>query len=281
VPVYQISGWDANFENSRSREIEHPAFVIMPNKQHGMGFQRILGQHDGVAMFGLWVLILQACSRQRQNTSQHRDGWLTDDGAPTGTPWDADDLALRWKVDVAFVQRALELFAHPKVGWLRRYDSADQVPTRSADDRQKVGRTVPTEQNRTERNRRGAAAVAAPPPPKGAAAADQRPTGETAPAPGPTGPAQRSAAAAESERERLGKILARYGMATGPKAIEEWRGLIAERAVIREWGQVELFLAACAEHGRSTSAPMRYARDAVARADAWRATRASSAAVPT
>jgi len=132
VPIYQIFGWDTNFENSRSREIEHPAFVIMPNKQHGMGFQRILGQADGVAMFGLWVLILQACSRQRQNAQQQRQGWLTDDGTATGVPWDAEDLALRWKQPVEFCQRALELFSHPKVGWLKRHQdraSADLLPT--------------------------------------------------------------------------------------------------------------------------------------------------------
>lgn len=173
MPIYQISGWDRNFENSRSREIEHPAFVIMPNKQHGMGFQRILGQPEGVAMFGLWVLILQACSRQRHNQSQQRDGWLTDDGKAAGVPWDAEDLALRWKQPVDFCQRALDLFSHPKVGWLRRHEtvpSADKVPTvcRSSADQQAAGShdgADRTEQNRTENRTEGNGAVAAAVPP--------------------------------------------------------------------------------------------------------------------
>lgn len=135
MPIYQISCWDTNFENSRSREIEHPAFVQMPNKQHGMGFQRILGQADGVAMFGLWCLILQGCSRQKNNERQKRDGWLTDDGTATGVPWDAEDIALRWKQPVEFVQRSLELFCHPKVGWLRRHVAAPASTATVAADR--------------------------------------------------------------------------------------------------------------------------------------------------
>lgn len=132
--VYQILQWNEHFENSRSREIEHPAFVLMPNKQHGMGFQRIIlagaDPLEGAATFGLWTMILQACSRQPSNAEVKRDGWLTDDGQPDGQPWDAEDLALRWRLPVAFVQRALDLFCNPKVGWMACRSSADQLPTK-------------------------------------------------------------------------------------------------------------------------------------------------------
>lgn len=162
MTTYQIPAWGDHFENSRSREIEHPAFVQMPNKQHGMGFQRVLGAPDGVAMFGVWCLILQTCSRQRNNDAQRRDGWLTDDGTRHGVAWDAGDLALRWKQPAEFVQRCLDTFCDPKVGWLRKHDkvptkrrsSADRLPARcrsAADRTERDG----TGLNRTEQDRTG------------------------------------------------------------------------------------------------------------------------------
>lgn len=113
--VYQIPGWDHHFENNKSRDIDECSYVAMPNKQHGMGFTRIMAQPDGAAIFGVWCLILQAASRQERP----RNGWLTDDGTETGIAWDIEDLAMRWRRPVEEIRRALDVLCSPKIGWLK------------------------------------------------------------------------------------------------------------------------------------------------------------------
>src|SRR5688500_17694384 len=62
--VYHIRNWAKSFENNKSRVIGACRYVCMPNKQDGLGLLRILAQEDGAALFRVWCLILQACSRQ-------------------------------------------------------------------------------------------------------------------------------------------------------------------------------------------------------------------------
>jgi hypothetical protein len=132
-PIYQIADWNEHFENSRSREIESCTWVATPNKHHGTGFQRILASQDGMAMYGLWCLIVQACSRQRAAGQRRRNGWLTDDGTAAGHPWDAADLAERWRQPVDLVQYGLDLFCSPRIGWLLAHDHLpiDEAPNDS------------------------------------------------------------------------------------------------------------------------------------------------------
>jgi hypothetical protein len=116
--VYQVLNWDENFENYKSREVDDCSFVCVPNKQHGMGLTRILAEPDGAAIYGVWNLILGACSRQRRP----RDGWLTHDGTAEGTAWTVDDLALRWRRTREEVTRDLEFLCSDAVGWMVRHE---------------------------------------------------------------------------------------------------------------------------------------------------------------
>jgi hypothetical protein len=122
VTIYQIVNWNEHFENAKSRTVERCSFVAIPNKQHGMGLTRILSSQDGAAKFGIWCLILQACSRHVTNKDQVRDGWLTDNGLPDGKPWEVEDMALSWRQPTALIESALALFSDVKVGWMARYD---------------------------------------------------------------------------------------------------------------------------------------------------------------
>jgi len=118
--TYQIRDWNAHFENNKSREIDRCSFVCLPNKQHGMGFRRIMAELDGATIYGVWVCIVAACSQQ----SSPRQGWLTEDGRKTGTPWAAADIALKIGRPTAEVDRCLSVVASPRVGWL----AAREVP---------------------------------------------------------------------------------------------------------------------------------------------------------
>lgn len=112
--IYQVKDWQKHFENSKSREREKCGFVCVPNKQHGMGFAKIMIQKDGAAIYGIWICILGALSQQ----ANPRNGWLTDDGKQDGRVWTAEDLALKFRRPVNEVSRALEVTSSEDVGWI-------------------------------------------------------------------------------------------------------------------------------------------------------------------
>src|SRR5687768_16521577 len=113
-PTYRIKDWDRHFENAKSRTIDSCSFVCVPNKQHGLGFTRIMSEPDGGTIFGIWVLLVQVASRQ----ARPRSGWLTEDGTKDGPPWTSEDLALRWRRTEQEVSRALAFLSSSRVGWI-------------------------------------------------------------------------------------------------------------------------------------------------------------------
>jgi hypothetical protein len=162
-PTYRIKDWDRHFENAKSRTIDSCSFVCIPNKQHGLGFTRIMAEPDGAAIFGIWVLLVEAVSRQ----SRPRAGWLTEDGTSGGAPWASDDLALRWRRTTKEISRALTFLSSSGVGWIEveqvldegknggiQSESLGPIPQElevSAGYPPGIQITEGTEQNRTER----------------------------------------------------------------------------------------------------------------------------------
>lgn len=115
--TYQIKDWERHFENAKSRTYNQCSFVCVPNKQHGLGFTRIMAEVDGAAIFGILNLLLQAASRQ----PRPRLGWLTEDGTKDGTPLTSEDLALRWRRPEQEVRRALTFLSSTKIGWIEAH----------------------------------------------------------------------------------------------------------------------------------------------------------------
>jgi len=115
--LYQVANWDENFENFKSRSINECSFVCVPNKQHGLSFMRLMALADGTTVYGVWHLIIGACSRQRLP----REGWLTDTGRRDGVPWSTEDMALRWHRPVSEIQRALGVLSSPQIGWIQEF----------------------------------------------------------------------------------------------------------------------------------------------------------------
>jgi hypothetical protein len=113
MPTYQVRDWDQNFENDRSRTRLECRFVCVPNKQHGMGFCRVMAEPDGAAIYGIWHCIVGACSQQKR-----RNGWLTADGEKAGSPWGVEDLALKFRRLESEIARAIEVLCSKQVGWL-------------------------------------------------------------------------------------------------------------------------------------------------------------------
>ncbi len=111
---YRIKDWDKNFETAQSRKVDKFHWVAVPNKQHGLGFVRICTLEDGAAIYGIWSMLLGACSQQRKP----RDGWMTADGTKKGAPWTISDLAEKWRRTEAEIARALDVLTSPKIGWV-------------------------------------------------------------------------------------------------------------------------------------------------------------------
>lgn len=154
--VYKIRDWDKFFENNKSRIIDQCSFVCMPNKQDGMGLTRIISLKNGASIYGVWCLIVGACSRQRKP----RQGYLTDDGTVEGLPWDAKDLANRWRQPVELIEEALRVLSSDRIGWLEL--GVHEVPSKCRPSAVEQATNERTNE-RTERMKEEFAAASPPP----------------------------------------------------------------------------------------------------------------------
>lgn len=124
--LLQIVDWDRYFENDRSRTRIQCSFVCVPNKQHGMGFRRLMLEPDGAMIYGIFHLLLGACSQQRKP----RQGFLTDDGSRRGRAWTEEDLAVKFGRPLEEITRSISMLITEKIGWLRDATiTADSPPT--------------------------------------------------------------------------------------------------------------------------------------------------------
>ena len=56
--VYHVKDWQKHFENNRTREIKHPAWVLFPNKHHGAGFTTLICHPNGTSHYGAWCILV-------------------------------------------------------------------------------------------------------------------------------------------------------------------------------------------------------------------------------
>ena len=125
--TYQIKDWQHLFENDRSRAVMRCSWLRLPNKQDGMGFRYVLGLSNGLAVLGVWMLIVEKCSQQTPRKPLMREGWLTDDGTPEGRPWSAADMAEMWGKPTEQIQCALNVLTAPKPGWIVVHGQAEEA----------------------------------------------------------------------------------------------------------------------------------------------------------
>jgi hypothetical protein len=239
--VYRIPRWNETFENAKSRGYAKCSYVCMPNKQDGLGLQRILAEEDGASIFGIWCLILQACSRQ----GKHRDGWLTDDGHVTGEPWGSDDLAFRWRRKPEEVERALSLLSSDKVGWLKKIQQTlPNLGSASPDADSKEGR----KEGKKERDSAQFGQNAETPPPPSVSLVGGKKT---------------------PWKEGLRRLLMRFDMSANPTDLDEWYGAIKTRAKCKDWAEVEAFFAWVQNVAIRERSPIKHRRHAGTLPEEW------------
>lgn len=124
--TYRIRDWEKHFENNRTREMVKMAWVPVPNKHDGEGFQRIMREKDGLVIYGCWHLILQVASK----CLRERGTLMRDDG----TPLDAAAIAIKtgWR-DSKDIARALAFLSSAEVGWIERLnETSESIPQEGA-----------------------------------------------------------------------------------------------------------------------------------------------------
>jgi hypothetical protein len=122
---YRVTDWDEHFENYKSRERDRCGFVSIPN-DHGSGMGVVLSEPDGAAIFGIFILIVEMCSRQLRP----RRGWLTVHGKPSDYAYTADDLAIPFRRPAQEIKRAFEILTTDRVGWMQWVELAAVTSTR-------------------------------------------------------------------------------------------------------------------------------------------------------
>jgi hypothetical protein len=115
LPLYQIVDWNRHFENNRSRQRDKCAFVCIPNKHGGSGLSNLLAEPNGWGLYGIWVLIVEMCSRQLPP----REGHLTNDGRRDGWRLGSEELAHTLRVPASEVRRCLAAVSSKNVGFMK------------------------------------------------------------------------------------------------------------------------------------------------------------------
>lgn len=111
--LYRIRDWRVHYENNRSREILHPQWCAIPNKQDGLGYRRLLRRACGEAAYGCFVATVLAASKHKV-----RNGWLTDDGTDKGIPWDAEAVGIKTGFSTDTAAKMLEYCSDTAIGWI-------------------------------------------------------------------------------------------------------------------------------------------------------------------
>jgi len=105
--ILSISNWNDLYENNRTRDLKTLLWVPIPNKQDGDGYTEIMGEKDGVQIFGAWIAILQIASRCDPRGTLVRDG---------GKPHDCGSISRMCRIPQPIVSRAISFCS--KIGWI-------------------------------------------------------------------------------------------------------------------------------------------------------------------
>jgi hypothetical protein len=111
--LYVIPNWERDFENSKSRQVQHATFFCVPNHFDGKRIRRLQKLDDAAELYGAFIAICAIASK-----CWYR-GVLLDrfDG-----PLNAEDLSDRTGFSSACFARALTELSKPTIGLLERHD---------------------------------------------------------------------------------------------------------------------------------------------------------------
>lgn len=146
--IYRVKDWDSNFENNRTREMKHMAWIPVPNKQDGDGYIELIDHDNGAAHLGAWIAILQLASKCDPRGTLVRDN---------GTPHAPRSISRITRIKMNIIDEAITRLCSHDIGWLEVVDNQGfaVAPQEGAgfpqggDEEQKG-----TEQNRKEKKKK-------------------------------------------------------------------------------------------------------------------------------
>ncbi len=118
--ILQVKGWDEFFEGAKSKCYNNKSSCQMPTK-HGLGYRRIVTPTDGAAMFGAWCSLIQILSRH----PKPRNGYITENGLPTGKPYTPEDLELLTSIESKHFVNLFKIAVSVNCDWIKVYDGKD------------------------------------------------------------------------------------------------------------------------------------------------------------
>lgn len=131
--MFQINGWNENFEWNESRRLIAPAKCAHPNR-FGRGLRRLSRLPDGAMIYGLFVALCNVNSARRPE--QRLDGFLSDDGTASGEAWTVDDFEDFTGFPASDFRRMVEVLTDPRYGWLIESPGQPRgIPRTTAGDR--------------------------------------------------------------------------------------------------------------------------------------------------
>lgn len=113
--MFQINGWNENFEWNESRRLIAPAKCAHPNR-FGRGLRRLSRLPDGAMVYGLFVALCNVNSARRPD--QRLDGFLSDSGTASGEAWTVDDFEDFTGFPASDFRRMVEVLTSPRYGWI-------------------------------------------------------------------------------------------------------------------------------------------------------------------
>lgn len=114
MKYYRVMEWEKRFESYKSKGYKRKSQTYLPNKV-GIGYIRIMREHDGAAIYGAWCAMVAMLSRQEAP----RLGVLTDTGRTTGTALDVESISLLTMIHPEIIARMLSICSSQSVGWLK------------------------------------------------------------------------------------------------------------------------------------------------------------------
>jgi hypothetical protein len=168
----RIKNWNESYENNETRKLKSLHWVRVPNRMDGVSFRELISHRDGLAHFGVWILLLELASKQpapRDGTFGRNGGKLPHDAESIAKTvvgihmWEEGDVmdmvmtTARFSTVKATVSEALDRLI--KLGWVEAIDKqADLADSSQVVEKIKksgespdVSRNLPAEQNRTEK----------------------------------------------------------------------------------------------------------------------------------
>lgn len=107
MTTIRIANWDDNFENNRTRKMIQMQWIPLPNKFDGDGYTELMDMENGLAYFGIWVLLAEAASKC------HPRGTLVRDN---GKPHDSASLSRMTRAPKEMFDQAIPIIAD--IGWI-------------------------------------------------------------------------------------------------------------------------------------------------------------------